>query len=71
MRAQCQGAGQASRVLAIGGLNKRPGARSVASREEPLDCVLVRSGQEPVVVNLDIAPAEAPEEVRWVDGLHR
>ncbi|MFL5396146.1 MAG: cupin domain-containing protein, partial [Myxococcales bacterium] len=42
-----------------------------ASRDEPLDCVLVRSGQEPVVVNLDIAPAEAPEEVRWVDGLHR
>jgi len=41
-----------------------------ASRDEPLDCVLVRSGQEPVVVNLDIAPAEAPEEVRWVDGLH-
>src|SRR3954466_8456785 len=42
-----------------------------ASVEEPLDCVLVRSGQEPVVVNLDIAPAEAPEEVRWIDGLHR
>src|SRR5881392_1362487 len=42
-----------------------------ASREEPLDCVIIRSGQEPVVVNLDIAPAEAPEEVRWVDGLHR
>src|SRR5437764_14069867 len=32
-----------------------------ASREEPLDCVVVRSGQEPVVVNLDIAPAEPPE----------
>jgi 2-haloalkanoic acid dehalogenase type II len=42
-----------------------------ASREEPLDCVLVRSGQEPVVVNLDIAPAEPPEEVKWIDSLHR
>src|SRR5216684_2105782 len=38
---------------------------------EPLDCVLVRSGQEPVVVNLDIAPAEPPEEVRWIDAIHR
>ena len=28
-----------------------------ASREEPLSCVLVRSGQEPIVVNLKIAPA--------------
>ncbi len=41
-----------------------------ASREEPLSCVLVRSGQEPVVVNLDIAPAEPPEEVYWVDNIH-
>jgi 2-haloalkanoic acid dehalogenase type II len=42
-----------------------------ASRDEPLDCVLVRSGQEPVVVNLDIAPAEQPEDVRWIDAIHR
>jgi len=42
-----------------------------ASREEPLRCVLVRSGQDPVVVNLDIAPAEPPEEVAWVDSIHR
>jgi uncharacterized RmlC-like cupin family protein len=41
-----------------------------ASREEPLSCVLVRSGQEPIVVNLEIAPAEPPEEVYWVDDLH-
>jgi uncharacterized RmlC-like cupin family protein len=42
-----------------------------ASASEPLSCVLVRSGQEPVVVNLDIAAAEAnPEEVHWVDNLH-
>ena len=38
--------------------------------DEPLQCVVVRSDQEPVVVNLDIAGVEAPEEVRWVDGGH-
>lgn len=42
-----------------------------ASRDEPLECVLVRSGQEPVVVNLEIAPAEPPEEVAWKDPIHR
>jgi uncharacterized RmlC-like cupin family protein len=41
-----------------------------ASREEPLSCVIVRSGQEPVVVNLEIAPADPPEEVYWVDDIH-
>ena len=41
-----------------------------ASDTEPLSCVLVRSGQEPVVVNLDIPAVDEPEEVRWVDGLH-
>ena len=41
-----------------------------ASRDQPLSCVIVRSGQEPVVVNLDIAPAEPPEEVYWVDDIH-
>ena len=41
-----------------------------ASRDQPLDCVVVRSGQEPVVVNLDIAPAEPPEEVKWIDSIH-
>jgi uncharacterized RmlC-like cupin family protein len=42
-----------------------------ASPDAPLECVLVRSGQEPVVVNLDIAPAEPPEEVRWIDPIHK
>ena len=42
-----------------------------ADPNEPLECVVVRSGQEPVVVNVDIAPAEAPEHVRWIDSLHR
>src|SRR5581483_10947990 len=37
-----------------------------------LECVLVRSGQEPVVVNLDIEPVEPPEKVLWVDpAIHR
>jgi uncharacterized RmlC-like cupin family protein len=37
---------------------------------EPLQCVVVRSDQEAVVVNLDIAPAEEVEEVRWIDPNH-
>jgi uncharacterized RmlC-like cupin family protein len=41
-----------------------------ASTDEPLSCVVVRSDQEPVVVNLDIPAVEAPEEVRWVDPVH-
>lgn len=44
-------------------INALPGAA--------LSCVLVRSGQDNVVVNLDIEPAEAVEDVRWVDDLHR
>ena len=42
-----------------------------ANPNEPLDCVLVRSGQEPVVVNLDIPAVETPEEVRWIDSIHK
>jgi uncharacterized RmlC-like cupin family protein len=43
-----------------------------ASPDEPLSCVLVRSGQEPVVVNLDLPDVETdPEAIRWVDDLHR
>jgi uncharacterized RmlC-like cupin family protein len=42
-----------------------------ASDDEPLSCVLVRSGQEPVVVNLDLPNVEPnPETVEWVDDLH-
>jgi uncharacterized RmlC-like cupin family protein len=41
-----------------------------ASADEPLECVLLRSGQEPVVVNLDIPAVENPEEVFWVDDIH-
>ena len=42
-----------------------------ASSEETLECVLVRSDNEAVVVNLDIEPAEKPEAVRWIDPIHR
>jgi uncharacterized RmlC-like cupin family protein len=41
-----------------------------ASQDEELVCVLVRSGQEPIVVNLDITPVEPPETVYWVDPIH-
>ena len=41
-----------------------------ASDVEQLSCVLVRSGQDPVVVNLAIAAVEEPEAVHWVDDLH-
>jgi uncharacterized RmlC-like cupin family protein len=42
-----------------------------ASRDEVLECVLVRSDGESVVVNLDIEPVEKPEDVKWVDPIHR
>ena len=42
-----------------------------ASADESLECVLVRSDQEAVVVNLDIDPVEKPEAVRWVDPIHK
>jgi uncharacterized RmlC-like cupin family protein len=38
--------------------------------DAPLQCVVVRSDQEPVVVNLDLEPVEQPEDVRWDDGGH-
>jgi uncharacterized RmlC-like cupin family protein len=42
-----------------------------ASTDEPLECVVVRSDNEAVVINLDIEPVERPTEVRWVDPIHR
>ena len=43
-----------------------------ASDDEPLECILVRSGGEAVVVNLDIAPVETPTTVAWwIDPIHR
>ena len=40
-----------------------------ADPEQPLMCVLVRSDQEPIVVNLDIEPVEKPEEI-WIGPNH-
>src|SRR6202030_2153971 len=48
-----------------------PHQETNAGETEPLECVLVRSGQEPVVVNLDIPIADAPQTVRWIDSIHK
>ncbi len=42
-----------------------------ASADEPLECVLVRSDNEAVVVNLDIEGVEKPETVAWIDPIHK
>ncbi|MFC9434293.1 cupin domain-containing protein [Nocardia sp. NPDC057030] len=42
-----------------------------ASTDEPLECVLVRSDSEAVVVNLDIDAVEQPDTVLWIDPIHR
>lgn len=42
-----------------------------ASESEALECVLVRSDNEAVVINLDIDAVEAPQAVQWVDPIHR
>ena len=41
-----------------------------ARPDEPLFCVVVRSDQEPTVVNLAIPMVEPPTEVDWVDSTH-
>jgi uncharacterized RmlC-like cupin family protein len=41
-----------------------------ASKTEVLNCVVIRSAQEPIVINLDLDQAESPEEVYWVDPIH-
>ena len=45
--------------------------QEINAANEVLECVLLRSGQDPVVVNLDICPVEQPESIRWVDDVHR
>lgn len=43
-----------------------------ADPANPLECVLVRSDDTAVVVNItDVDPVEKPEEVYWVDPIHR
>jgi len=41
------------------------------SSDTPLECVLVRSDNESVVVNLNIDAAERVEEVYWIDPIHQ
>jgi uncharacterized RmlC-like cupin family protein len=41
-----------------------------ARPDQPLECVLVRNDEEAVVVNLDIAAADDPQEVVWSDPHH-
>ncbi len=38
--------------------------------DQPLECVLIRSDQEPIVVNLEIEPVAKPEKVSWLDPFH-
>ena len=46
--------------------------RSTPGRTPPLSCVVVRSGQEPVVVDIDLPAVEPnPEQIHWVDDIHR
>ena len=45
--------------------------QEINAKDEPLECVVVRSGHEPVVVNLDIPGVEKPQTVEWVDPIHR
>lgn len=42
-----------------------------ASDETQLHCVVARSGQRGLVVNLEITPVELPELIRWIDDLHK
>jgi uncharacterized RmlC-like cupin family protein len=44
--------------------------QEINAADEPLECVLLRSGQDPVVVNLDIVAVEDPKDVHWVDDVH-
>ena len=41
-----------------------------ASESEVLKCVLFRSGQDPIIINLDIAEAEDHDNCLWVDDIH-
>ena len=45
--------------------------QEINAGDESLEVVLIRSDQEPIVVNLDIPTSDSPEEVRWETGFHR
>jgi uncharacterized RmlC-like cupin family protein len=42
-----------------------------ASADDPLECVVIRSDNEAVVVNLDIAVVDRPEHIAWIDPVHK
>lgn len=41
-----------------------------AKPDEPVEVVVVRSGQDPIVVNLDIASPEDAGTAKWIDSAH-
>ena len=41
-----------------------------ACADKALECIIVRSNQEPVVVNLEIPIVEDPGETYWIDPIH-
>ena len=41
-----------------------------ASKSEILKCVLFRSGQEPIIVNLNIQEADEHNNILWIDDIH-
>ena len=46
--------------------------QEINAADAELSCVLVRRGQDNVVVNLDLPGiVDAPEWIRWIDDLHR
>ena len=38
--------------------------------DQPLECVVTRSGQDPIVINLDIEGGTQPVHVPWTDSAH-
>ena len=41
-----------------------------ASPDDVLHCLVVRSGQDPIVVNIELDAVADPERVEWVDPSH-
>jgi uncharacterized RmlC-like cupin family protein len=41
-----------------------------AESDQPVEVVVVRSGQDPIVVNLDIPSPEAAGVTKWIDSAH-
>lgn len=41
-----------------------------AEPDQPVEVVVVRSGQDPIVVKLDIASPEGVSVAKWIDSAH-